>query len=226
MDRTDYDLIIFDCDGTLVDSEYPNNLSLVQILAEHGFDGYDMDYALKHWVGRTLTNIFKELEEKDGHQFPDDIIKRCIERTNLLYETELKSVPDALDVVKRVSVHHKICVASNGERNSVKRSLSLSGYGADVFHEDNTFTRIQVPNGKPAPDLFLFAAEKMQAEPSRCLVIEDSPTGVQAAVAAGMSVWGFTGVAHNPPLQNELLEKTGAAQVFDRLIHIAERLGH
>lgn len=221
-----FDLIIFDCDGTLVDSEYPNNLSLVQILSEHGFDGYDIDYAYENWVGRTLTHIFDELKEEDGHQFPDDIISKCIERTNQLYETELKAVPDALKCVTQVAQHYKICVASNGERNSVKKALSLSGYGSDVFFDDNTFTRIQVPNGKPAPDLFLYAADNMNVDPERCLVIEDSPTGVQAGVAAGMEVWGFTGVSHDPKAQENILKEAGAAAVYNQLIHISERLGH
>ena len=221
----DFDLIIFDCDGTLVDSEYPNNLSLVQILTENGFDGYDMAYALENWVGRTLTNIFKELEEKDGHQFPDDIIRRCIERTNQLYETDLKSVPNAMKCVVSVSEKYKFCVASNGERNSVKKSLALSGYGEDIFHEDNVFTRIQVPNGKPAPDLFLYAATQMGIAPERCLVIEDSPTGVQAGVAAGMEVWGFTGVSHAPETQEKQLLAAGASRVFPCFIHICDRLG-
>jgi HAD superfamily hydrolase (TIGR01509 family) len=219
-----YSHIIFDCDGTLVDSEYPNNLALCQILAEHGADHFDLDYAHEHWVGNTLTDIFKDLRARHRLDFPDDIIKRCIARSQQLYDTHLTPIPGALECVAAVSGRYKICVASNGERNNVFKSLSLSGYDT-YFNEETIFTRIQVPRGKPAPDLFLYAAEKMQAAPGEILVIEDSISGVAGAVAAGMDVWGFTGVAPRPERQEKALLETGAARVYSSLIHIQEALG-
>jgi beta-phosphoglucomutase-like phosphatase (HAD superfamily) len=93
------------------------------------------------------------------------------------------------------------------------------------FTPDTVFTKIQVKNPKPAPDLFLYAAAQMGADPERCLVIEDSTTGVRAGVAAGMTTWGFTGSNHDPAKQAQNLQSAGAHAVFERLIHIQERLG-
>jgi HAD superfamily hydrolase (TIGR01509 family) len=219
-----YDLIIFDCDGTLVDSEYANNLALCQVLAEYNLSGYDLDFAYENWMGKTLTDIFTKLRSDHGDIFTTDIIKQCIARSNTLYETDLKIVPGALESVTTIASKYKICVASNGERQNVIRSLRLSGYPEKLFPETQIFSRIQVPKGKPAPDLFLHAALNMETEPRRCIVIEDSPTGVQAGVAAKMEVWGFTGVSHNPERQQEILKNSGASQVFYSLIHIAEAL--
>lgn len=218
-----YDLIIFDCDGTLVNSEHPNNLAICQLLEENGVMGYDLEHAYQHWMGKTLSDIFPAVEKERDVKLPHDIAQQTIKRIQLLYDTHLKAIPEAPESVARIARNYKICVASNGERGSVKKGLSQSGFDA-FFDEDNIFTRIQVKNPKPAPDLFLLAAEKMKVPPARCLVIEDSMTGVNGAVAANMPVWGFTGVSHAPVEAQKSLKKAGAKEVFEHLIHIAERL--
>ena len=129
----------------------------------------------------------------------------------------------ALDFVKLAKQHFKIVVGSNGEDEIILKSLELQGF-MDYFEPQNIFSKNHVPNPKPAPDLFLYAAKKMNVEPSRCLVIEDSLTGVKAGVAAGMDVWGFTGVAHDKKHAESRLKQAGATHIFDDFIHMEDML--
>lgn len=214
-----FDLIIFDCDGTLTDSEYVNNRALLEVLHEAGFTQYDLDHAFKHWVGTTVANIMLSIQMDTGRAPPADLINRYISRVRELQKTSMKAVDGAVDLVAAVKDHYKICVASNGERSNVLASLELSGL-MGFFTPETVFTKIQVENPKPYPDLFLFAAAQMGAAPERCLVIEDSATGVMAGKAAGMTTWGFTGSAHDPQKHAEYLESAGADEVFPLLIHI------
>jgi len=217
-----FDLILFDCDGTLVDSEYPNNKALCEVLAAHGFPQYDLQYAMVHYVGKTISDIFLRIQMEHGYVFPPGAVREVIARSNELYATELRPVPGALEVLAKLKSRVPFCVASNGERQSVLRSLTLSGI-LDVFVTmPDVFTKNQVARGKPAPDLFLFAAKTMDADPARCLVIEDSVSGVMAGAAAGMTVVGFTGTAHDVPGHEMLLKQSGAHYVVSDIIHILD----
>lgn len=219
-----FDLIIFDCDGTLTDSEYVNNQALLDVLEESGFTGYTLEHAYAHWVGTTVSNICLAIQMETGREVPADIVPRYIARVSQLQTTALKPIEGAPALVAAAKTKFKICVASNGERSNVINSLVLTGLMPN-FTEDTVFTKIQVKNPKPAPDLFLFAAGKMGVEPSRCLVLEDSAAGVMAGVAAGMTTWGITAAAHDPVKQAQTLKSAGADAVFSRLIHIGEKLG-
>lgn len=221
---SDYDLIIFDCDGTLVDSESICNQVLVDLVNKNTPIVYTLNHALDVWAGRTLSNVLKSIEKENSITFPDDMPQQYVRECNLRYPTELKAIDGAMDLVEFCHGMKKICVGSNGERQNVFDSLSLCEFSPKYFSEENIFTRIQVPVGKPEPDLFLFAAANMNALPERCLVIEDSPTGVEAGVAAGMDVLGFTGVSHAPSTQEKRLFEAGAKAVFTDIIHIREYL--
>lgn len=221
---TKFDLIIFDCDGTLTDSEYVNNQAFLDVLAEDGFTQYTLEDAYRDWVGKTVSNILLMIQMETGRRPSDDIVPRYIRRVEQLQHSSLKPVDGAPALVAAAKGQFKICVASNGERTNVLQSLELTGLMPN-FTEESVFTKIQVKNPKPYPDLFLYAAARMGAEPERCLVIEDSATGVRAGVAAGMIVWGFTGSSHNPGKQAEALKSAGAHEVFEKLIHIQDRLG-
>lgn len=219
-----FDLIIFDCDGTLVDTEGYNNQATLDVLAEEGLH-YDHHYAMTHWVGKTLTNILLSIQMETGKQFPPDMRDRYVRRCVELRKAGLLPVPGALELVDAASKKMKVCVGSNGERANVISALEMTGL-MPYFTEDHTFTRIQVKNPKPYPDLFLYAAEQMGGvDPARCLVIEDSSSGVMAGAAAGMTVWGFTGSSHEPEKAAVVLKGAGAHEVFSSLIHIRERLG-
>ncbi|HEU4838901.1 MAG TPA: HAD family hydrolase [Micavibrio sp.] len=219
-----FDLIIFDCDGTLTDSEYVNNRALLEVLHEVGFTQYDLDYAYTHWVGTTVTGICLSVQMETGREMPADIVPRYIKRVAELQRTSLRPVEGAPELVAAAKEVFEICVASNGERENVLCSLRLTGLMHN-FTPETVFTKIQVRNPKPYPDLYLYAAAQMGFEPERCLVIEDSAAGVQAGIAAGMTTWGFSGSAHDPLKQAETLKLAGAQRVFDRLIHIREKLG-
>lgn len=220
----DLDLIIFDCDGTLTDSEYVNNRAVLDVLIDLGITCYDLDYAYKHWLGTTLGGIVISVQMETGRQLPEDFALRCVHRGMELQDGFLKPIDGAAELVAAAAQKFKICVASNGERAGVLRSLEKCGL-MDYFTNDTVFTKIQVKNPKPYPDLFLFAAAQMGAEPSRCLVIEDSATGTRAGVAAGMTTWGFSGSSHNPEKQRENLISAGAEAVYPRLIHMRDALG-
>jgi HAD superfamily hydrolase (TIGR01509 family) len=219
-----YDLIIFDCDGTLVDSETLNNEVAACVLTDYGLEGYSLETCLRDFAGRSWTEIKKIVDARHHIDLPRSVIQNYIDTVQARMEKELQAVEGALDFVASASQKYKICVASNGERGNVVKSLQLTGY--DAYFPDNiTFTKIQVANAKPAPDLFLFAADKMDVAPARCLVIEDSVSGVKGAVAAGMDVIGFTGVAHDKKAADKALTNAGTMANFDRFIHIASTIG-
>lgn len=223
--KKDYDLIIFDCDGTLVDSELLCNKVSAGLLNDLGFDEYTSENFMAEFIGNTWTNIYKILEKKHNTKLPADLIAQYVEGVNQSLETDLQIVEGALDFVKLAN-GKKTCVASNGQRLNVLKSLKVGQFIPNYFDESLVFTSCQVSRGKPEPDLFLFAAEKMNVSPDQCLVIEDSPTGVKAGAAAGMDVYGFTGVAHNKEEQEKELKLAGATAVFDDFIHISKALGY
>jgi len=211
-----YDLIIFDCDGTLVESELLANTALLTVLHRIGFTQYTLEYCLTYFMGRALSKIWKMVEEDHHTTLPSNMTDRVIAEVAKNRATMMKTVPGAMDVVRAVAATHKICVASNGERENVVGSLDVTGL--NTFFPDNTiFTAAQVPNPKPAPDLFLFAAKTMGADPTRTLVIEDSVTGASAGLAAGMDVIGYTGVHHTPVDQTTALKNLGVKAVIHDL---------
>lgn len=216
-----YDLIIFDCDGTLVDSERYNNDVTSDILMGLGLKEYTPDACFNFFEGRSWTEIKPMLKEKHGDIIPDNIIDIYIQRVQEGIHT-LKPMNGALEVIQEITqTHNKICVASNGERANVLAELEVTGIARYIL-DHHTFTKVQVKRGKPAPDLFLFAAAQMGVSPEKCLVIEDSVAGVQAGVAAGMDVIGFTGTIHDPETSRKKLLEAGAKHIISNLIHISD----
>lgn len=218
-----FDLVIFDCDGTLADSENLNNQAMLDVLHEDGFTQYDMAYALKHWLGTTVSDSVRQIEIETGKKVSGDAVARYMTRVHTLHQKHLKPVAGAAHLVGACAQRGKICVASNGERNNVLQSLTLTGL-MPFFTPETVFTKIQVEKPKPYPDLFLFAAEKMGAAPAHCLVVEDSVAGVIAGRAAGMTVWGFTGTNHDPAAHSVTLMEAGASNIFARLEQMADLL--
>ncbi len=220
-----YDLVIFDCDGTLVDSETLNNQATLDVLSACGIDGYTLDHAFHHWMGTTYSSIALRVQMETGKILPDNFVQRCIARVAELQDQELRAVKGATDLVETLKAKNvPSCVASNGERTNVINSIRLTGL-SKFYDEERIFTKIQVERPKPAPDIFLFAAEKMGTEPGRCVVIEDSEAGVTGGVAAGMTVIGFTGTSHDKTMQEARLKKAGASAVIDDFIHMPDLLG-
>lgn len=208
-----HDLIIYDCDGTLIDTE--SIYAEINLQAYHaiGLTHWTMDAYVDAMVGIPVAAGRKILEKDYGGALPADF-EDGIEREVLKrFQSELQALPGVRDAVGRIAGPR--CVASSTSLAPLKRNLSTTGL-IDLF-DPHVFSASQVSRGKPHPDVFLFAAETMGVKPEACLVIEDSVPGVQAARAAGMPVVGFTGVAHNRARISARLMEAGAMSVIEHM---------
>ena len=206
------DLIIFDCDGVLVDSELLSCRCLSEALAEFGLQ-LGVEQALELFLGRSAAAVGEYYRER-GHILPDGFLPHLKSRVLETFMGALQPIPGVGAVVSALKTPH--CVASSSDIDRV--SLSLDVTGLRTHFEGRLYTAQMVKHGKPAPDLFLYAAGKMQADPSRTLVIEDSVSGVLAAKAAGMTVWGFVGGSHYHGRDGQaILTAAGADRVFARM---------
>ena len=212
MDPGEFDLIIFDCDGVLVDSELLSCQCLSDELSGLGIT-LPLEQALDLFLGRSTGAITQHYREF-GHMVPADFPVRLKSRVLTSFEAALHPVPDVDAVLSGLRV--PFCLASSSDLDRIALSLRLTGLAPHFG--DRLYTAQMVRHGKPAPDLFLHAAEKMGAQPARALVIEDSVSGVQAAKAAGMTAWGFVGGGHYRGRDGRaILSAAGADRVFARM---------
>lgn len=214
-----FDLIIFDCDGTLVDTEVLNNASTSEVLTEAGFPQYTVEYCLDNFVGTSQARLWQAVRNDTGYDLPADINQRYIDRVQLNLNRTVHPTPKIERVLQAVSQTHKICVGSNGERPNVVGALQAAGL-LKFFTDKVIFTVEDVVHPKPAPDLYEHVASIMGAKPDRCLVIEDSILGATAGIAAGMKVFGYTGLAHDPVLQASRFQAVGVHITSGNLIDI------
>jgi HAD superfamily hydrolase (TIGR01509 family) len=206
------DLIIFDCDGVLVDSEVLSCRCLSEVLAEHGID-VGVDQALDLFLGRSLAAVLDHYQGA-GRLDPETFSVALKTRVHAAFRSALGPIEGVGAVLDRLQIPH--CVASSSDLDRVSFSLSLTGLAPHF--DGRLYTSQMVERGKPAPDLFLYAAEKMQTDPRRTLVIEDSVSGVMAGKAAGMTVWGFAGGSHYQSRDGKaILGDAGADRVFTRM---------
>lgn len=183
-----YDLVIFDCDGVLVDSEPIAVRIDVEMLAEVGLAVSETE-VIERFVGRSPEVMVAEVEERLGHPPPEGWAERGDLRLQAAFDMELAPVEGVKEALAQI--HLPVCVASSSGHESLRHKLELTGLYERFA--GNIFSASEVRNGKPAPDLFLHAAERMAAAASRCVVVEDSRFGVQAARAAGMDVLAYAG---------------------------------
>lgn len=207
-------LIIFDCDGVLVDSEPLANRVLIQELHRIGVD---MAYAevCDRFIGLSLERCVRILAEDHGARIPADFIARVQRRTHEAFRGRLQPVAGVREALERIRL--PLCVASSGEPEKIRLSLALTGLLG--YFGDRLFSAAEVARGKPHPDLFLHAARVMRTRPARCVVVEDSRPGVQAAGAAGMIALGYAGRGNRAEL-----DAAGAA-VFDDMRQLPDLLG-
>ncbi len=207
-------LVIFDCDGVLIDSEVLACRTAAETLAEFGF-AITLDEYLA-FVGRSARDIRAMLEARFG-PLPAEL--STTERARLFqrFEAELRPMPGAQAAVAGLAL--PVCVASSSDHDRLRLTLALTGLHG--LFAPAIFSATEVARGKPAPDLFLHAAGRMGVAPAACLVIEDSPAGVAAAVAAGMWAVGFTGGSHCRPRHGEQLLAAGAERIIDDLSQVA-----
>jgi HAD superfamily hydrolase (TIGR01509 family) len=183
-----FDLVIFDNDGVLVDSEGHANQILADLLSHSGWGvNLTRDESMTLFLGRSLVAIRQLIEARLGHALPGDFEKRYHARLFEVFDRELTAVPGVEDTLERIRV--PTCVASSGTHERIRRALAATGLLPRF--EGRIFSAEDVTRGKPAPDLFLHAARSMGVAPSRCAIVEDSPLGVDAANAAGMVAFGF-----------------------------------
>lgn len=200
-------LVIFDCDGVLVDSEPLANRVLNRHLAAVGLP-LSLEESAERFTGRSMASCVAMIEETLGSSLPADFLAAVREDTRIAFEGRLAAVPGVRDILEGLAGPY--CVASSGSHDKIRHSLRLTAL-AGFFGESRIFSAEDVALGKPAPDLFLLAAARCGIEPGQCVVVEDSRPGVEAAVAAGMRVLGFA--ARTRPRN---LEAAGAT-VFNRM---------
>ncbi len=204
----DYDLVIFDCDGVLVDSERLAVQAFVQVLQDFGV-GASVDM-VERCFGMKQSDILLRVAEQTGQDIPLECAEHIWPVTRQYFERGLQPMPGVAAFLDRLT-DTKRCVASSSNPERIELSLSLTGLAA--YFSEAVYSSHQVARGKPAPDLFLFAAASMAVEPRRCLVIEDSIYGIQGAVAAGMTAIGFSGGSHIPDGHEDELKAGGAVAV-------------
>ncbi len=180
------DAIIFDCDGTLVDSETPENQVLVEFVAEFGLE-LDYEDSVRRFAGCKMADRVSGLEQDLGRPLPDSFVPELRRRNEQVFRERLQPFDGVADLLGRLTL--PTCVASSGPRDKIKLSLKLTGL--NHFFADRIFSAYDVEKWKPDPTLFLHAAEQMGFAAERCAVVEDSSFGIQAGLAAGMQVFAF-----------------------------------
>jgi HAD superfamily hydrolase (TIGR01509 family) len=218
-----FDLIIFDCDGVLVDSEVISCRAHAEVLTRHGYP-ISVEQVFDRFLGRSSRQARLEIEAELGHSLPDDFHGQLQDELFQSFAATLEAIPHIDQALAAIA--QPVCVASSGSQQRMRVSLGRAGL-YDKF-APHIFSAAQVEHGKPAPDLFLFAASQMATPPERCLVIEDSLAGIAGALAAGMTVFGFHGGSHCRPDYGDTLRAAGATVTFDdmrQLPELIERIG-
>ena len=218
--RQKFDLVIFDCDGVLVDSEVISCRAHAQALTRHGYP-ITADQVLERFLGVSDREARQTIETEIGRKLPDDFETQVKQATLQFYAGDLRAISHVGEAIAAIGAPK--CVASSGTPEKIHHGLSCAGlYDRLAPH---IFSATQVARGKPAPDLFLFAAERMRTSPARCLVIEDSVPGITGARTAGMTVLGFHGGSHCRPGHADMLRAAGAVMTFDDMRQLPDLIG-
>jgi HAD superfamily hydrolase (TIGR01509 family) len=207
------DLVIFDCDGVLVDSEIIAARVEAELLTSAGFE-ISADEISETYAGLTFKDIMLRLEEKSHIPFQASLIDRAEELVDRKLRSDVRIIDGAREAVAAVTAPRAVCSNSRTERVE----YMLEKVRLLPFFAGRIFSGLDIPSKKtkPAPDVFLYAAEKLGANPKNTFVIEDSVHGIAGARAAGMRVIGFTGAGHSYPGHADALTEAGAETVIRR----------
>ena len=220
MDRTSEayapELFIFDCDGTLIDSEIVYSRVGAEVLTRAGF-AITPEETLRRFCGITTADMLATIERERAMPLPDGFDETLRAATEAAFECGLACIPHVEEMLDDLET--RACVASNSDPTHLRSSLRQAGLYRRFA--PNIFSAASVERGKPAPDLFLFACESMGAPPRRTLVVEDTVTGVTAARRAGIPVVGFSGGSHCQPGHAATLRDAGALAVFNDMRAVA-----
>lgn len=215
-------LVIFDCDGVLVDSEPVSVRVLVDALRRKGVD-MDEGEAYRRFLGRSLATVTSTMRDEFGVEADGSFLEDMRHDLYARFRAELRAVPGVAATLDALQVPR--CVASSSQPERIRLSLTIAGLIDKV--EPNIFSAAMVARGKPAPDLFLHAASQMGSDPASCIVVEDSPAGIEAAQRAGMTVFAFVGGSHAAaPGYRDRIEAFAPDVVFDAmpdLLHLVQK---
>jgi HAD superfamily hydrolase (TIGR01509 family) len=211
------ELVIFDCDGVLVDSEVISNRVLAAMLTAQGLPT-TLPQARREYQGLLLADVLANAEAKLGRSLPADWLAHYEVERSEAFRRELEPVAGAAEAIECLrAAGLYVCVASQGKLEKTRLSLALTGLD-HLFPEHVRFSAYSVANGKPAPDLFLYAAATIGVEPAACAVVEDTPSGVEAAVAAGMRAIGYTADSDERVLREAGAVRLGSLDELPRLL--------
>ncbi|AZG12819.1 MULTISPECIES: HAD family hydrolase [Cupriavidus] len=217
-----FDCVIFDCDGVLVDSEPIVHRVLNRVLNELGIE-ITLEESMQWFLGRAVRDELGNIEARLGKPLPRNFLSEWFVRRDAALIEELEAVPHIRQTIEAIKARGlPVCVASGADRIKVKLQLTHTAL-LDLFTDDtreHIFTASEVEHSKPAPDVYLLAARTMNVDPARCAVIEDSPTGATAGVAAGMTVFGYAART-----DADALRATGVRTVFTDMRDLPELLG-
>ena len=184
-------LVIFDCDGVLIDSEVLSMQSWQHLLKTYEIS-ISAEYFISNFLGKSMQHVEQQILHDFGLTVTSQIKDEFHVRLNKTFTKNLTPTPGIISLLRRLKVPYCLATSSSPERTE----FALSCTGLSQYFTNNIFTRSLVKHGKPAPDLFLYAAEKMGAPPKQCIIIEDSPAGIAAGLAANMQVIQYTGGSH------------------------------
>ncbi len=210
-----FQAVLFDCDGVLVDSEAITCGALRDMLEENGWR-LSLAECMAHFVGHTVRSRASLIEAHTGKPLSEAFMDEFYRRRNLRLENEITAIDGIHDAVRHVHerCEGRIAVASGADRYKVE--MMLQRVGLAQFFEGRIFSGHEMPRSKPFPDVYLAAAAHLQVDPAQCLVVEDTPVGIAAGVAAGATVWAYA-----PPLTStDVLIQAGAAHVFAHMIQL------
>lgn len=216
----DLKLIIFDCDGVLVNSEPIINRIFAKTLTESGFPITHEEVTQK-FIGKSLVTCISIIEETYGRTVPVELIELCKEREMIAFQQELQATEGIATALEQITL--PTCVASNSSHRHIQFVLKLTG----LLHQfdGKLYSAYDVKRPKPFPDVYLYAAKQMEEAPENCLVIEDSVTGVQAASAAQMLVFGYAPRSHQGnSSHHDALIAAGAKLVFEDMYQLPSLL--
>ena len=216
-----YDLILFDCDGVLINSEMIAARVEAAAYKREGFDMEPLGFA-EHFAGMSHGDIHKAIEEELGRPLGDGFQDKLAEAFFELADREMTAVAGVEEMLDVVEGPRGVC--SNSDSDYLQRYLSDVGlyerFAPHIFSAPEVGTKAM----KPDPNVYLEAARGFKADPARCLVVEDSSSGVKAGVAAGMTVVGFVGADHSWPGHAEALMQAGALTTVNRHADLAETI--
>lgn len=216
-----YNLIIFDCDGTLADSEIAHNTVLMEMLHDLGLTHYTLEKCMETYMGRAISDIIESVEKQYSVRFTSQMQVKAEARYRELLPQHIRLDDTTRPLLEKLkATGQKMAVGSNGTRDNVINTIKAAGFD-EFFPEDQIFTFEMVENPKPAPDLYLHVCQAMHTDPNNAVVIEDTVAGATAGIAGNIDTIGYVGLSHRDN-QAERLSMIGCKTVIGSMDELAD----